>query len=256
MVILVAIAGATSYYRDSISVVEQRILEALAPIQRAATETGRSIRVFWESLAELRNLRDELARLRTELDRLAALEPLLAEAQQETSRLQEMLGFAPPQGLRGVAAKVIGRSLSNWFSTVEINRGMDQGVTVNCAVVTHYGLVGKVVRVTASTATVMLLVDPQSGLGAQIVRSREPGAVIGDAGFRGTCTMRMFSRDADVVAGDAVFTSGLGDVYPPSLHVGTVTGVRRDEQGLLVVAEIAPAVDFGRLEEVFVLLPQ
>jgi rod shape-determining protein MreC len=167
-----------------------------------------------------------------------------------------MLDVLPDPGFESLAATVIGRNLSNWFSCVEIDKGTRHGVALNCAVVTQRGLVGRVVRVTESTATVMLIVDPQSGLGALVVRSREPGVVLGSASFSETCGMRLFSRDADVVLGDTVLTSGLGDVFPAGLHVGQVADVRRTEQGLVVVAEVAPAADLGRLEEVFVLRPR
>jgi len=254
VLLLVALAGATVTFRAQITAVEQRILAALAPLQRAATATGQSVREFWQSLAELKDLRDENALLRAEVERLRSLEPVLAETKQENERLAAMLGFTPPPQYEGVAARVIGRGLSNWFSTIEIDRGLAAGVEMGDPVVTQHGLVGKVVRVTATTATVLLLVDPQSGVGVQVVRSREPAALVGDASFDGICTMRLFSRDADIVPGDHVLTSGLGDVYPPSLHVGLVVEVRREEEGLVIVADVKPAVDFGRLEEVFVLI--
>lgn len=254
VLLLVLLAAATVTFRAQISAFEQRLLAAVAPLQRLATDAGESVREFWQSLADLRNLRDENAVLRAEVERLRSLEPVLAELLQENERLTQMLGFTPPPEYAAIAARVVGRGLSNWFSTIEIDRGATSGVTVNDPVVTQHGLVGKVVRVTEVTATVLLLVDPQSGVGVQVVRSREPAALVGDAAFKGLCTMRMFSRDADIVPGDHVLTSGLGDVYPASLHVGVVVAVRREEQGLVVLADVRPAVDFGRLEEVFVLV--
>jgi rod shape-determining protein MreC len=256
VVVLVAMAGVTAHFREDISALERRILEALSPVQRAATETGRSIRVFWASLAELRELRDDNARLRAELESIAGAVPRVDDLEQENARLRALLGFSPPAQFDAVAARVIGRSMSNWFSTVEIDKGSEHGVEVNTAVMTHRGLVGRVVRVTGHTATVLLVVDPQSGVGAVVTRSREHGVVLGTAAFDKTCSMRLFSRDADIVAGDALLTSGLGGVFPPGLFIGYVLETSRSEQGLLVTAKIFPAVDFGRLEEVFVLLPQ
>lgn len=254
VVAMVALAGATAYYRDQISFLERQVLLALAPIQRTATRAGDAIGRAWKSAAELGTLRAENARLRAELGRLAALEPRLAELEQENLRLRQMLEFSPPPQYQAIAARVIGRSLAEWFATVEINRGSNHGLRPGLPVVTAAGLVGRTVRVTDRTATVLLLVDPQSGVGAVVVRSREAGAVVGLASPDGRCQMRMFSRDADVAAGDLVLTSGLGDIFPAGLPVGRVESVSRLEQGLLVVAEVRPAADLGRLEEVFVLL--
>lgn len=254
--LLVGMAGLTAHFRGDISALERRILEALSPVQRAATETGRSIRALWESLAELRQLRDENARLRAELEVLLGKVLRLDDLEQENERLRTMLAFSPPPQYSAVAARVVGRSMSNWFGTVEIDKGTAHGVTVNTPVVTQRGLVGRVVRVTSLTATVLLLTDPQSGVGAVVTRSREPGVLLGSASFADTCSMRMFSRDADVVPGDAVLTSGLGGVFPRGLYIGQVLKTNRSEQGLLVTAIVVPSVDFGRLEEVFVLCPR
>jgi rod shape-determining protein MreC len=256
VIVLVVLAGLTAYYRDQISILERQALQALSPIQQTATRAGDAVRGAWQSLAELGALRSENARLRAELDRLAALEPQLAELTQENLRLRQMLDFSPPAQFRAVAARVVGRSLANWYSTVEVDRGADHGVQAGQPVVTQAGLVGRIVRVTGRTATVLLLVDPQSGVGAEVIRSREAGVLVGAPGFWDRGQMRMFSRDADVVAGDLVLTSGLGDIFPRGLPVGRVDRVRREDQGLLVVAEVEPAVDFGRLEEVFILLPK
>lgn len=251
--VLVASAAATVHYRETLYQFEQRFLEAFAPVQRAATGVGSSVRAFWSSLAELRGLREENAWLRSELERLASLVPRLEEAEEENARLRELLDFAPAPEFRAVAATVVGRSLSNWFSTVEIDKGKNDGIAVDCPVVTQRGLVGRVVRVTQRTSTVLLMADPQSGVGAIIVRSREPGAVLGSTRFEAECPMRLFARDADVVRGDMVITSGLGGLFPAGLHIGHVADVRRVEQGLVVEASVVPAVDFARLEEVFVL---
>lgn len=254
VLLLIALAAATVTFRTQITAFERWVLAAFAPLQRAAGAAGDAVRSFFASLAELSELRAENVRLRAEVERLRALEPLLDETQAENDRLAAMLGFTSPPPHQGIAARVVNRGLSNWFSTIEVDRGAVDGVVAGNPAVSQHGLVGKVVRVADRTATVLLLTDPQSGVGVHVVRSREPAALVGDSSFQGTCTMRMFSRDADVVPGDAVLTSGLGDVYPADLQVGTVTAVRHEEQGLVIEADVAPAVDFGRLEEVFILI--
>ena len=66
--------------------------------------------------------------------------------------------------------------------------------------------------------------------------------------------MRNLARDGDVIKGDKIMTSGLGGIYPKGLMIGEVVDVVDDEGGLLKNAMIRPAVDFSRMEEVFVIL--
>jgi rod shape-determining protein MreC len=98
----------------------------------------------------------------------------------------------------------------------------------------------------------MLLLDRESAIDAVVQRSRARGIV------RGTGTQELefvfVVRGDDVREGDEVITSGVGSVYPKGLRVGTVRAVEAGEELLLHTARVEPAVDFGRLEQVFVML--
>jgi rod shape-determining protein MreC len=59
---------------------------------------------------------------------------------------------------------------------------------------------------------------------------------------------------ADVQRGDRIVTSGLEGIFPKGLPVGTVISVEREKHELFQLAEIKPAVDFRKIEGVFVIL--
>lgn len=68
--------------------------------------------------------------------------------------------------------------------------------------------------------------------------------------------MAYLDRHADVRLGDTIVTSGLGGkggVYPKGVRIGTVTRVADDESGATRQVTVRPLVDFGRLEEVYVV---
>ena len=66
--------------------------------------------------------------------------------------------------------------------------------------------------------------------------------------------MKYISRAEPIILGDVVITSGLGNIYPKGIKVGTVSRIERESYGITQDVEINPAVDFGRLEEVVILL--
>lgn len=99
----------------------------------------------------------------------------------------------------------------------------------------------------------LLLTDPESGVGALISRSRDYGVVVGGSG-PDTLVMRFFSKDADVRPGDQVLTSGVGSVYPEGLVIGEVAEVYVPQPGLVKECYVKPAVDFAHLEEVLVMI--
>src|SRR5690606_14127023 len=120
-------------------------------------------------------------------------------------------------------------------------------------VISRKGLVGRVLKLDARSAQVLLLTDPESGVGALISRSRDYGVVVGGSG-PDTLVMRFFSKDADVRPGDQVLTSGVGSVYPEGLVIGEVAEVYVPQPGLVKECYVKPAVDFAHLEEVLVMI--
>lgn len=181
----------------------------------------------------------------------------LTEKAAENERLQAMLEFrgkAVAFQLR--AATVIGRDPGTASHSVLINLGSRDGVTVNMPVVTPYGLVGHVMEVYPGSAKVRLLADSASAAAAMVQRaqSRAVGIVEGVSSQAFGLRMKNLTRDGDVINGDKIMTSGFGGIYPKGLLIGEVTEVADDEGGLLKHANIRPAVDFSRIEEVFVIV--
>ena len=76
-----------------------------------------------------------------------------------------------PKDVQLVTARVVARSTSAWYSTATINAGSSDGVDVYDPVVNGQGLVGRVTKVNANAAQVLLVTDQQSFVDAMI----EPG---------------------------------------------------------------------------------
>ena len=157
-----------------------------------------------------------------------------------------------------VAARVIGRDASNWWKTIQIDRGTRDGVRENCPVLSADGLVGKTISVTKGEARVLLLVDPNCKVSALLQDSRQPGIVAGvDEKFASAprCQMTFVNRDTKIKPGETIVTSGLGSVFPKGFLIGTVVRAQLNAQsGMYQDIEVKPAADFQRLEEVIVIL--
>ena len=191
--------------------------------------------------------------LRARVAELEGQNSRLLEAQIRYEHLRDDLKFAQTTPLKLLAADVWSRRPDPKFDTLLIGRGSNSGVKINSPVVTRSGLAGRIIEVGPNTASVLLLTDQNSGVGARVQRvgSRATGVCKGDNS--GLLSMVYLPSDADIKPGDAVVTSGLGGVFPPGLFIGTVKEVRTDAGNALKIGRIAPKVDFDRLEEVYVL---
>ena len=236
--------------RGSVSLPEEGALAVLTPLQGTLTqfaftlrERGRSIRRIGEIEHENRELRKQVQDLRNRNRRLNA-------KYEENIRLRKLLALDLEVPNEAVFAEVISLNTSNWFQRVRLNRGRKDRVAPKDVVMTDAGLVGQVIDVSRHTATVELIIDRESGVGARTMQSRATGVVRGTS--EPNCELAYLDRDADVRVGDQVLTSGLGDVYPPGLIIGEVTEVHKDRHGIRHSATVKPATDFARLEDVYV----
>lgn len=227
----------------------------LSPVQGAVQGISNYLTGTIEGIVELRNLRDENRRLREELEKRDYMYSLLAELRAENARLLKLVNLREmmPE-FETIAARVIAREPSNWYNAITINVGSQQGIEVDMPVITHRGLVGRVMSVDGNRAQVLLLLDQRSSVGGMIQKSREPGIVKGFAGEKENLRLLYLPRDAKIQAGDRVITSGLGGVFPKGLIIGSVIEVKAEEYGLSQYAVVRAAADFHHLEEVLVIV--
>lgn len=195
----------------------------------------------------------ENQRLRAQVAQLQQENAQMREAQIDVGRLRDDLNFVHRTHPTPLAADVIARRTNPSFDTLLISRGSRDDVKKRDVVVTPLGLVGLVSEVSPTTATVVLLTDENAPVSARVQRpeSRAVGICKGD--YTRLLPLLYLPGDADVRVGDTIVTSGMGGIYPKGLPVGTVAKVKSDEGNVTKTALLRPAVDFDRLEEVFVL---
>ena len=212
---------------------------------------------FVRSRRQLARQNEELRRQNEVLQRQAQA---LGEIGRENLRLHQLLNLKEHPGLRTLAARVIGRDASNWWKSIQLDRGSNDGVRESMAVLDADGLVGKTIQVSHGESRVLLLTDPNCKVSAFLQDTREPGVASGVDNaftFSPRCVMTYVNRDAKVKPGETVITSGLGGVFPKGIPVGTTQRAQLNKQtGMYQDVEIKPAVDFRRLEEVVVVVGQ
>ncbi|GIX46615.1 MAG: cell shape-determining protein MreC [Candidatus Tectimicrobiota bacterium] len=236
-----------------VAVLETWLVAAVMPFQQAIVAAWRSVENVWQGYVDLIGVRNENLRLRRQVAELQAQVHQYREAYFQQQRLRALLALRTEMWPRALAAEVVGIDPSPWAEAVIINRGSRHGVRKDLAVITPAGLVGRTVEVAPSHASVLLVTDRRSAVDALVQRTRARGIVVGKSPQR--CELRYVDVNEDLRVGDAVISSGLGQVYPKGLLIGTVVAVRRTPYQLFHEVEIQPAVNLAKLEEVLVLVP-
>jgi len=254
LVVLVVLMGVTARERETVMLLERALVEAAAPIQAWFEGLAAGIRGGLSDIRAISQLRRENESLRAKAEAYDAALRRLRELEIENERLRALLGFSEAVPFDYVVADVIARNPDNWFSRVTIDRGSRHGIAKDMPVVTSQGLVGRVVGVSTNVSFVQLLTDRECGVGALVQSSRDAGIVKGQGSQSSLLRMMFFEREAEVGEGDALVTSGLGEIYPPGLYIGRVVEVTTEQHGLIKYAAVRPGVDFGSLEEVLVIV--
>ena len=225
-------------------------VDAVTPFEKVIVWVQRSTRNLWQGYFYLRGVRQENRNLKQEIEQLKIERVSLSEDAQQAHRLQALLGFKEQYIAKTLAAQVIGSSGSERSRSIYIDKGSRDGVRPDQAVITADGVIGKVFRgVQDHVASVLLINDQTSGVGALLEKSRVHGVVRGTP--TGEVVLEKVMTDETVEPGEKVLTSGGDRVFPKGLTIGTVTKVSSPE--LFLNIHIRPAANLNRLEEVLVI---
>ncbi len=192
---------------------------------------------------------DDLTRRNAELTAQVAE---LNEYRLENENLRSLLGMAGTYGTQGLGARVIGVSSDDWSATITIDRGSDDGVSVDMPVTDGHGVVGQVTEVSKSSATVCLVSDSESEVSVTLQSSRAAGVLRGSVD--GSLHLDYVEAGTSVSVGELVVTSGLGGVYPKGLLVGTVASVSSSPSDVYLSIVVTPIARTGNYEEVYVVI--
>lgn len=192
-------------------------------------------------------------------EQIVQLEQLARDAEEyknENERLRSLLDFKQKeQDYQTVGAEVIAKEPGNWFQIFTINRGTMDGLQQGCAVIDSQGLIGYIYEIGTTWAKVATIIDPETNVGAMLTKTGEQVVVEGDMELSrdGLCKMVYIPKNANIMIGDPIETSGLGGIYPKGLFIGRIKEINTQQGELYKEVVVEPAADFQRIREVLVI---
>lgn len=155
-----------------------------------------------------------------------------------------------------IGAQIVGLSNNNWYETFIIDKGSEDGLTKNMPVLASGGLIGHISAVYENYSIVTTIIDSSSCVFGEVNRkNRNTVNVAGSADMitEQLCKIEYDPENTDIVVGDDIVTSALGEVYPPGLLIGTVIEIEEDASGLYNIAYLEPAGKLDSLSYVLVI---
>jgi len=205
------------------------------------------------SFADRSHLRTENAQL-TEQLRVARTQLLRFEAlNEENRRLREIREASKGLSERTLIAEIIQVSVQPYRHMVVINKGADDGVFRGQPVLDAFGVVGQVMLVGKSTATLILITDSEHAVPVQVNRNGIRSIAMGTGEKTAKLSLPYMTVESDVQRGDLLVSSGLDDIFPAGYPVATVTKVERNPTDTFALVEAKPLAQLDRDREVLLL---
>ncbi len=220
------------------------------PFERVAHKVMDATTGAWDTYRDLWRAHQQNQELQVQLVAARSQIHQLAEEAAEARRLRALLEFKQRLPFRTLAAEVIATSPGEHSRAVFIDKGSRAGLTSDLAVITPKGIVGKTIAVFPYSAQVQLITDPSSGAGCFLQRSRAQGVLKG--GSLNLCEIHYIMNEESVAVGDLVLTSGLDQIYPKGLPIGSVMQTAAGH--IYKEISVKPSAALDHLETVLVVL--
>jgi len=260
IILLVALIGYSLSDQKRLTMPEQFIKDSVGWVQQAIYFPANYVKNVVNNLRDLKHTYEENQVLK---EKLAEYKTLIYEVQQlkkDNEELREIIDKTHSiRDYHPIQATVISRSPERWLEQVTINKGEQDGVKKNMAVITPDGMLGKIQSVAQSSATVQLLsgFDQFNRISATIIRE-EGKDVFGlieqfDHESQSLLFRIIEESEQEVEEGELVVSSGMGGLFPAGLPIGTVKEVVPDQYGLTSTALVEPAANIYDVHHVIVV---
>lgn len=255
-VIMIIIAVFTGFYKTNATFVESGIGLIVVPIQKVLKNSENWVNDkvdFWKNI---QNFEKENEELKAKIEELEIENSKLKLYESENKKLSQLLELTEKYyDYPMVGAEVVGKDPGNWYEIFTIDKGTKDGLSANMVVLTQKGLAGRITETAYNYSKVITIIDDSSSVSAKNLRTGDIGIVKGDSTLRkdGLCRMEYIDANAEIMVGDEIVTSHLGDIYPSGITIGYVKEIKADPNGLTQYALIEPVIDFKHIETVLVI---
>jgi rod shape-determining protein MreC len=264
--VALSIAVLTAYFGESsggfFHALQRGSQEAFAPIETGASRALKPVRDLFSWVGDTFDAKGENSDLRAEVERLRSELAKSQTAERDAAQLSRLVSLQRsdmfPSGTQPLAARVIARAPTVWYSSVKIDKGSSDGVRVDQPVIAAGGLIGKITQVTGGTSEVRLITDASSAVTAQVMPAGASGVVRPQVGNPGDLLLDLIEGDRRVTEDTTVVTSGftsskVESLFPRGIPIGKVTRVDLDELEQYQRVHIEPFANLRRFDIVQVL---
>ena len=203
-------------------------------------------------LKKQKTLMSDLEKLRTENLQLSVRAQRYSAVKRENSRLRDLLDFPVIPNQRTIVANILSIDTKSGSQQIVVNKGENTGAQIGQAMIDVHGVIGQVIKVGPYSSVGLLITDPKHSIPVELNRTGLRAVVTGIDESK-KLSLSFVPIDADVVAGDLVVSSGLGNRFPSGYPVGTIKSVARVNGESFADISVEPISDLTFSREVLLV---
>lgn len=227
--------------------------DVFSPFRTAVDDVVRPVGDFFAGAVHYGALQEENQKLRATVGRLQQQQSQNQVDRQELRKLTALEHLPFLGNLRTVTAQSTAYDVTNFDADITIDKGRNDGVDVGMPVVGNGGLVGVVIQASHTVATVQLVTDGQSRVGAAFGKPPTYSTLAGQGEGR-ALSAQFVAPGTKLHRGETLTTSGLAaSSFPPGIPVGRVASYATDPGASQMTVQVQPLADLAHLTYVDVV---
>lgn len=242
--------------QNSVSPISSFFGTVFSPLRKVSSVISEKLDWFSETFAFSGSYQQEIERLNAQIAEYESQLVDYEDLQNKVDSYESMLGVKEEnEDFVFERAEVIGADATDVFTSLIIDKGSNNDINVNDAVISGSYVVGVVTKVYPTYSIVSTILSESVNISAMDSSSREIAYVCTTIEFseNGYCIMQPLTSDTSISPGSIIITSGIGGIYPQGLIIGSVIQIEDSKYDLSSYAVIEPGVDVTQLEDVYVI---
>lgn len=248
----------TTYYTDVLNGPLSGFANYIViPFQDGVSKAGEWLIKREQLVSDIKELQKENESLRQENEELSVTNNALLQEKHELTELRNLYQLDQTYAdFPKTGCRIIAKENGSWYHSFVIDKGSEDGLSVDMNVLANGGLVGRITYIGRHWSRVQAVIDDNSNVSATVLSSQKNLIVSGNLTLyeEGTISFSELADPDDLVkVGDSVVTSNISDKYLPGILIGYISEIQTDSNNLTKSGRITPAVDFSRLDTVLVI---
>ncbi|MEG2774931.1 MAG: rod shape-determining protein MreC, partial [Acetivibrio sp.] len=240
-------------FPEKFSPIRRAIGQVVTPMQKGINSVGSWLYEKKEVFHTVQDLNERNQELQKKIDTMTYENKILQQEKYELESLRKLYKLDEKYAsYPKVAARVISRDSNNWYNQFCIDKGSEDGISINMNVIADGGLVGIVTKVGDHWSMVRTIIDDKSNVGAMSLKTSDLCNVKGNLELidTGTIEIELVDKDAKIKEGDEIVTSHISDRFLQGILIGYVNNLKMDSSNMTKSGYLTPAVSFDSLDTV------